>query len=45
MKISWGTGIVLALAAFISFILFLVISMTTNKELDHDLVVEEYYKK
>ena len=45
MKISWGTGIVLALAAFISFILFLVISMTTNKELDHDLVVEEYYQK
>lgn len=45
MKISWGTGIVLALSAFIIFILFLVISMTTNKELDHDLVVEEYYKK
>lgn len=45
MKISWGTGIVLALVAFISFILFLVITMTTNKELDHDLVVEEYYKK
>lgn len=45
MKISWGTGIVLALLAFISFILYLVITMTTNKELDHDLVVEEYYKK
>ena len=45
MKINWGTGIVLAMLAFISFILFLVITMTTNKELDHDLVVEEYYKK
>ena len=45
MKISWGTGIVLALVAFISFILGLVITMTTNKKLDHDLVVEEYYKQ
>ena len=45
MKINWGTGIVLAFLAFISFILFLVITMTTNKELDHDLVVEEYYKQ
>ena len=45
MKINWGTGIVLAFLAFISFILFLVITMTTNKELDHDLVVDEYYKQ
>lgn len=45
MKISWGTGIILAFVAFITFILGLVITMTTNKELDHDLVVEEYYKQ
>ena len=45
MKISWGTGIILAFVAFITFILILVVTMTTNKELDHDLVVEEYYKQ
>ena len=45
MKISWGTGIILAFVAFITFILALVVTMTTNKELDHDLVVEEYYKQ
>lgn len=45
MKISWGTAIVLAIASFMAFILYLVISMTTNENLDHDLVVEEYYKQ
>ena len=45
MKINWGTGIVIAIALFMSFILFLVIKMTTNEDYSHDLVVEEYYKK
>ena len=45
MKISWGTAIVLAIASFMAFILYLVISMTTNENLDHDLVGEEYYKQ
>lgn len=43
MKINWGTSLVLAITIFISFILFLVITMTTNKDLDHDLVTEDYY--
>lgn len=43
MKINWGTGIVLAFIGFISFILFLVITMTTNKKYEHDLVTENYY--
>lgn len=43
MKINWGTSLVLAIASFIGFILFLVITMTTNKDLDHDLVTEDYY--
>lgn len=43
MKINWGTGIVLAFIAFISFILYFVISMTVNKKYEHDLVVEDYY--
>jgi len=44
MKINWGTGIVIAILAFISFILFFVVRMTTNHNANHDLVTEEYYK-
>ena len=44
MKINWGTGIVIAFVAFISFILFFVIRMTTSHDANHDLVTEEYYK-
>lgn len=42
MKINWGTGMVLVLAAFICFIMFFVITMISSK--DQDLVVEDYYK-
>ncbi|MCB0461849.1 MAG: FixH family protein [Flavobacteriaceae bacterium] len=45
MKINWGTGIVLAFIAFISFIMYFVINMNINKKYDHDLVTEDYYKK
>jgi hypothetical protein len=45
MKINWGTGIVIAFICFISFIMYFVISMNTNKKYDHDLVTEDYYKK
>jgi len=45
MKINWGTGIVLAIIGFIAFILYFVITMTTDKRFDFDLVVEDYYKK
>ena len=45
MKINWGTGIVLAFIAFISFILFFVIQMSTQSKYDHDLVTETYYEE
>ena len=45
IKINWGTGIVIAILSFMTFIIFLVVSMTTNQEFNHDLVVEEYYKQ
>lgn len=45
MKLDWGKSIVLAMVLFIGFIMFMVITMTTEKKYDHDLVVEEYYKK
>jgi len=45
MKINWGTGIVIAFALFISFILYFIIKVQTNVKYDNELVVEEYYKK
>ncbi len=45
MKFNWGTGIVMAFIAFISFIMYFVITMSTNKKYEHDLVTENYYGK
>jgi len=45
MKFNWGTGIVIAIIGFISFILYFVITMSTNHQFSHDLVTEKYYKK
>lgn len=44
MKINWGTGIVIAMIGFISFIMYFIIKVNTDSAYDHDLVVEEYYK-
>ena len=44
MKINWGTGIVIAFALFITFILYFVLSVQSNSKYDNELVVEEYYK-
>ncbi|MDD5152191.1 MAG: FixH family protein, partial [Flavobacterium sp.] len=38
------TGIVIAFALFISFILYFVFSVQSNSKYDNELVVEEYYK-
>jgi len=43
MKFNWGIGIVLAFIAFISFIMYFIISMNTNDKYAHDLVTEDYY--
>ncbi|MBT8375508.1 MAG: cytochrome C oxidase Cbb3 [Winogradskyella sp.] len=45
MKVNWGTSIVIAIIAFIGFILFFVIKMSTNSKYDHDLVTEDYYQQ
>jgi len=42
--INWGTGIVIAFAIFITFILYFVLSVQSNSKYDNELVVEEYYK-
>jgi hypothetical protein len=44
MKINWGTGIVIAFALFMSFILYFVFEVQSNSKYDNELVVEEYYK-
>ncbi|MEO8934051.1 MAG: FixH family protein [Xanthomarina sp.] len=44
MKINWGTGLVIAMVGFISFIMYFVIKVNIDSKYDHDLVIEEYYK-
>ena len=45
MKINWGTGLVIGMILFIGFIMFMVITMMTDKKYSHDLVTEDYYQK
>ncbi|QDO94355.1 FixH family protein [Formosa sediminum] len=45
MKMNWGTGIVIAFACFIAFIMYFVVTMVTDNTYHHELVVEDYYKK
>lgn len=45
MKFNWGTGIVLAFVAFISFIMYFVVQMNMEDRADHELVTKDYYKK
>lgn len=45
MKWNWGTGITLVMISFIGFILYMVITMSTDKNYSYDLVTEEYYAK
>ncbi|WMI69893.1 FixH family protein [Mangrovimonas sp. YM274] len=44
MKFNWGTGIVIAFIAFMSFILYFVIMMSKDRN-DHHLVTEDYYQQ
>lgn len=43
-KISWPTGIIIALVSFMIFILSFVYKVMFLPEYDHHLVSEEYYK-
>jgi len=45
MKINWGTGIVIAFALFMAFILFFVFRVQSDSKYDNELVVDEYYKQ
>tara|TARA_R110001583_G_scaffold125274_1_gene276793 strand:- start:5413 stop:5865 length:453 start_codon:yes stop_codon:yes gene_type:complete len=43
-KISWPTGIIIAISAFVIFILSFVYKVTFLPRYDHHLVSENYYK-
>lgn len=45
MKLNWGTGIVIAIASFMGFILYFIIKVQSNSLYDNELVVAEYYKQ
>lgn len=45
MKMNWGTGLAIWMVLFIGFILYFVITISTDNQYDVDLVTEEYYKK
>jgi nitrogen fixation protein FixH len=45
MKMNWGTGIVIAFALFMAFILFFVFRVQSDSKYDNELVVEDYYKQ
>lgn len=45
MKINWGKGIVIAIVLFISFIMYFVVTITTDNAYDYDLVSEQYYEE
>ena len=45
MKINWGTGIAIALIAFMLFILSFVYKAFTDKKYDHHFVTEDYYNE
>lgn len=45
MKFNWGTGIAIAIVAFIGFIMYFVITMSTDNTYSHDLVTDKYYQQ
>lgn len=45
MKWNWGKGLLISMLSFMGFILYLVISISTNQKYSHDLVEKDYYAK
>jgi nitrogen fixation protein FixH len=45
MTLNWGKSIVLAIALFMSFILYFVIKVQSNSKYDNEMVVDQYYQK
>ncbi len=45
IKLNWGFGVVLAFPGFISFIMYFIITMSSDTKYSHDLVTKDYYKQ
>jgi len=45
MKFNWGTGIVIVIICFMTFILQYVLRVQFNTEYNNELVTENYYQK
>ena len=45
MKFNWGTGIIIAIIAFMTFILQYVIRVQVDAKYENELVTESYYEK
>ncbi|HLW61968.1 MAG TPA: FixH family protein [Flavobacterium sp.] len=45
MKFNWGTGIIIAIIAFMTFILQYVIRVQVDAKYNNELVTESYYEK
>src|SRR5690606_850601 len=44
MKINWGTSIIIAFGLFMTFILYFVFLVQSDKRYDNELVLSDYYK-
>lgn len=45
MKFNWGMGIVVAMVAFMAFIVYFLIKATADTNYNHEFVTENYYEK
>lgn len=45
LKWNWGTGVVLAFIAFMSFILYFVFQLYTDSKLSYEMSTPDYYKE
>ncbi|MFN0730127.1 FixH family protein [Polaribacter gochangensis] len=45
IKFNWGFGVVLAFIGFISFIMYFIITMSSNNKYSYDLVATDYYNQ
>lgn len=45
MKNNWATGIVVAMLAFVLFIVYFLVKATTDVSYNHEFVTENYYEK
>jgi len=43
MKLSWAAGILIAILAFVGFIMYFFVITLIDKKYDHELVTEDYY--